>query len=196
MTILSLSSLRCCVKGTALKYALCVAWQRLLWQTQKDISFQFHHLSAIVGGIAVLPFLVFPGEVGERGKEKNGCCLPSNSGIIMTSQGTVIAKYYHSSDYKLNETIFLMLYSRRWLSRWLLSLSYFFLYLFIAKEQKGVFAQCLECSSENAPWKIANFLKTNNLSTMSSQTLIFQEQKPSMNCSLCTLHKKKVSRHL
>lgn len=131
---------------------------------------------------------------GEKGK--NGCCLPSNTGIIMTSQGTVIAKYYHSSDYKLNETILLMLYSQWWLSRWLLSSSYFFLYLFIAKEQRGELAQCLESNSENGPWKIANFLKTNNLSTMSSQTLIFQEQKPSMNCSLCTLHKKKVSQRL
>lgn len=31
----------------------------------------------------------------------------------------------------------------------------------------------------------------NNLSTMSNQTLISQEQKPSMNYSLCTLHNEK-----
>lgn len=126
MTTLSLSPLRCCAEGTALKYALRVCLPEVaMTDTERCIL----STSPYIWGsrwyyCTTLPNISRTGRgTGERAE--GGCsCLLSNSGIIMTSQGTGTAKYNHSSDYKLNETIFLMLSSQWWLSRCLLSLSW------------------------------------------------------------------------
>lgn len=68
MTILSLTSLRCCAMGTALKYALCVCLAKMAVTDTERYILSTSPAFGVVGDITVLPFPVSPGEAGEKGK--------------------------------------------------------------------------------------------------------------------------------